>query len=89
MQRVYNSWHVRNLLVMVLRFNKLAEHSVSLHTTLLRPSMNIRPLLQCILHYSRIVHNAREDPFALPRSFMLKQVHLGKLATQTYQTTTS
>jgi len=76
MQRFCNSWRVRNLLVMVLRLKTLAESIVSLHTRLLRPSTNIRPFLQCILHSSRVVDNAREDPFLLPQIFMPKEVHL-------------
>jgi len=81
MQRFCNSWRVRNLLVMVLRLNKLAESIVSLHTRLLGPSTNFRPFLQCILHSSRVVDNAREDPFPLRRIFMPKEVHLRQLAT--------
>ena len=76
MQHVCNSWHVRNLLVMVLRLNKLAESIMSLHTRLLRPSTNIRPFLQCILHSSSVIDNTREDPVPLPRMFMQKEVHL-------------
>jgi hypothetical protein len=67
--------------VIVLRLNKLAESIVSLHMRLLRPSTNIQPFLQCILHSSRVVDNAREDPFPLPRIFMLKAVHLRQMAT--------
>jgi len=52
-----------------------AESIVSLHTRLLRPSTNFRPFLWCILHSSCVVDNAREDPFPLPRIFMLKEVH--------------
>ena len=70
MQRFSNSWHVRNLLLMVLRLNKLAESIVSLHTRLLRPSTNFRPFLQCILYSSHVIDNAREDPFLLPRIIM-------------------
>jgi len=81
MQCFCNSWRVRNLHVMVLRLNKLAEGIVSLHTRLLRPSANFRPFLQCILHPSHVVDNAREDPFPLPRIFMTKEVHLRQLAT--------
>ena len=84
MQRFFNSYRVRNLLVMVLRLNKLAESIVSLHTRLLRPSTNVRPFLQCILHSSRVVDNARKDPFLLPRIFKLVEVHLRQLASQTY-----
>ena len=76
MQRFCNSWRVRNLLGMVLRRNKLAQCIVSLHMRLLRPSTNFCPILQCILHSSHGVENAREDPFPLPRIFMPKQVHL-------------
>ena len=53
-----------------------AESIVSLHTRLLRPSTNFRPFLRCILHSSRVVDNAREDPIPLPRIFMPKNVHL-------------
>ena len=52
--------------MMVLRVNKLAESIVSLHTRLLKPSTNFRAFLQHILHSSRVVDNAREDPFPLP-----------------------
>ena len=79
MQHFGNSWRVRNLLVMVLRLNQLAESIVSFHTSLLRPSTNFRPFLQCILHFSRVVNNAREDPFPLPQIFMLNEVHLRQL----------
>ena len=81
MQCFCNSWRVRNLLVMVLRFNKLAKSILSLHTRLLRPSTNFCPFLQCILHSSRVVDNAREDSFPLPRIFMPKEVHLRQLVT--------
>jgi hypothetical protein len=81
MQHFCNSWRVWNLLVIVLRLNTLAESIVSLHTRLLRPSINFRPFLQCILHSSRVVDNAREDPFPLPRIFMPKEFHLRQLAT--------
>ena len=60
---------------------KLAESIVSLPTWQLRPSTNFRPFLQCILHSLRVIKNAREDPFPLPRIFMAKEVHLGLLAT--------
>jgi len=92
MQRFCNSWCVRKLLVMVLRLNKslkLAESIVSLHTWLLRPSTKFRAFLHCILQYSRVVDNARDDPFLLPRLFMPKEVHLRQLATYTYQITPS
>ena len=81
MQRCCNSWCIRNLLVMVSRLNKLAESIVCLHTRLLGPSTNFNPFLQCILHSSSDVDNAREDPFRLPPSFMPKEVHLRQLAT--------
>jgi len=81
MQHFYNSWHERNLLVIVLKLNKFAECIMSLPRRLLRPSTNFRPFLQCILHSSRILHNAREDPFLLHPIFMLKEVHLRQLAT--------
>ena len=60
---------------------KLAESIVSLHTRLLRPSTNFGPFLHRILHFSHVIDNAREDPFLLPRLFMLKEVHLRQLAT--------
>jgi len=50
MQHYSNSWHVRNLLVMVWLLNKLAESIVSLHTTLLRRGTNFDPCPQCLLH---------------------------------------
>jgi len=84
MQHFCNSWRVRNLLVMVLRFNKFlksAESIMSLHTRLLRPSTNVHSSLQCILHCSRVVNNAREDSFLLSPNFMAKEVHLGQVAT--------
>jgi hypothetical protein len=81
MHRFCNSWHVRNLFVMVLRINELAESIVSLHTRLLRPSTNFHPFLPCILHSLRVVDNAREVPSPLPQIFMLKEVHLRQLAT--------
>jgi len=62
---------------------------MSLHTRLLRPSTNFRPFLQCILRSSRVVDNAREDPFLFPQIFMLQEVHLRKLATETHQITPS
>jgi len=80
MQRCCNSWCIRTLVVMVSRLNKLAESIVSLHTRLIKPSTNFRPFLQCILHSSSDVHNAREDPFPLPPSFMPKDIHLRQLA---------
>jgi len=81
MQHFCNSWHVRNLLVMVMRLNKLSESILSVHTRLLRPGTNFRPILQCILHSSHVVDNARVVSFPLPRIFMLKEVHLRQLAT--------
>ena len=66
MQRFCNSWRVRNLLVMVLRLNMLAESIVSLHTRLLRPRTNFRPIPQCIHRSSRVVNTARENSFPLP-----------------------
>ena len=81
MQRFCNSWRLRNLLVMVLRLNKLAESIVSLHTRLLRPGTNFCPFPQCILHSSLVINDAREDPILLPRIFMPKDVHLRQLAT--------
>jgi len=66
MQCLSNYWRVRNLLVMVLRLKKLAESIRSFHTRLLRPSTNIRAILQCILLSSRVVDNARKDSFPLP-----------------------
>jgi len=89
MQRFCNSWRARNLLVMVLRLNKLAESIVSLHTRLLRPSTYLGPFLQCILHSSHVVDNARKDRFPFLRIFMPKDVHLTQLATSTYQITPS
>ena len=65
MQRFSNCWRVRNLLVMMLRLNQLAYSIMSLHTRLLRPSTNFRPFLQCILHSSHVINNAKEDPFPL------------------------
>ena len=84
MQQFCNSWHVRNLLVTVLRLDesvKLAESLVALHTRLVRPSTNFGPIQQCMLHSSHVANNAREDPFPLPQIFMAKDVHLRQLAT--------
>jgi len=81
MQRLCNSWRVRNLLVMVLRLNKLAESIVSLNTRLLWPGANVLSFLQCILHSLCVVDNSTEDPFPLPRIFMPKDVHPRQLAT--------
>jgi hypothetical protein len=81
MQHFCNSWRVRNLLVMVLRVKKIAESIESLHTRLLRPSTKFRLFLQCILHSSRVIDNARDDPFPLPRIFMPKDVRLRQLPT--------
>jgi hypothetical protein len=83
------SWHLRNLVVMELRLNKLAESIVSLHTRLLRLSTNFRPFLLCKLRSFGVVANVREDPFPLLRNLMLKGVHLRQLATKTYQITLS
>jgi hypothetical protein len=66
---------------MVLRFNKLAESIVSLHSRLLSPSTNFCPILQCILHYTHVINNAREVPVLLHRIFMPKEVHLRQLVT--------
>ena len=79
-----SSWHVRNLLVMVLRLNKsvkLAESIVSLHTRLLRPSTNFRPFLHWILNSSCVVDNAIEDPSPLHWIFVPNEAHLRQLAT--------
>ena len=68
MQRFWNSWRVRYLCVMVLMLNKslkLAESIVSLHTRLLRLSIDFRRFLHWILLSSRIVDNATDDPFPL------------------------
>jgi len=43
-----------------------AESIVSLHTRLLTPSTNFRSFLWSILHSSRVVANAIEDPMLLP-----------------------
>jgi len=64
---------------MMLRLNKylmLAESIVCLHTRLHRPITNFRPFPQCVHHFLRVVHNAREYPFLLPQIFMPKEVHL-------------
>ena len=76
MQHFCNSWRVRNLHVMALRHHESTERIVSLHTRQLRPATNVGPILQCILHSSRVVGNAREYPCQLPRISMLKEVHL-------------
>jgi hypothetical protein len=81
MQRFCDSLRVRNVLVIVLRLNKLAKRIVTLHTRLLRPSTNVCPCLQCILRSLGVVDNARDDPVPLSRIFMLNEVHLGQLAT--------
>jgi len=70
MQRFCNSWHVRNLLVMVLTLNKclkLAESIVSLHPH--QAAQVDRQLLTLSTVHtasSCVVDNAREDPFLLP-----------------------
>jgi hypothetical protein len=66
MQRFVNSRRARNLLVIVLSLNKLAESIISLHPRLLRPRTNFRPFVQCILHCSLVVENATDDPCLLP-----------------------
>jgi hypothetical protein len=66
---------------MLLRPDQLAESSVSLDMRLLRPSTNIRRFLQCILHFSCVVDDTREDPILLPRIFMRKAINLRQLAT--------
>jgi len=76
MQHFCNSWCVRNLLVMVLRLNKLAKSILRLHMRLLRLSTNFLPYLQCIVHSLRVVDIAREDPFLFPRIFMPKEFYL-------------
>jgi hypothetical protein len=76
MQRVCNSWSVRNLLVMVLRLNKLAESMMSLSTRLLRPCTNFRPIVQCILHSACVVDKTREYPVQLPPIIMPNEVPL-------------
>jgi hypothetical protein len=81
MQRLCNSWCVRNLLLMMLRLNKLGESIVSLHTRLHTPSTDFRRFLQFRHHSLHVVDNAREDPFPFPRIFMLREVHLRQLAT--------
>ena len=75
-QHFCNSWRARNLLVMMLMVNKLGESIVSLHTRLLRPSTNFGPFLHRILHSSRVVDNAREDPFPLTLIFITKEIPL-------------
>jgi hypothetical protein len=61
MQRGRNCWYVRNILVLVLRLNKLAESIVSLHTRPPMRSTNCFNFPECILHCSHVVDNARED----------------------------
>jgi len=93
MQHYCNSWRVKHILAMVLRLNKslkLAESIMSLHThQAALAQRNVCTFLQCILHSSQVVDNAREDLFPFPQVFMLKEVHLRQLATYTYQITTS
>jgi len=81
MQRCSNSWRVRNLFVVVLRLNKLAETIGSLHTRLLRPSTNFCLWLHCILHSLDVVDNTRENHFPLPPIFMPSHVHPRLLGT--------
>jgi len=81
MQRFCNAWRVRNLLVMALRLNESTERIVSLHTRQLRPTTNLHPHLQHILHSSCVVDNARELTCQLPQISMPKEVHLRQLAT--------
>jgi len=63
MQRFCNSWCVRNLLVIELRLNKLAESILSLHTRLLRPSTNFCLFLLCILHSSHVLTMTEKTAF--------------------------
>ena len=81
MQCFCNSGHVSNLLVMVSRLDDLSESIMSIHTRLLRPSINYHSFLCCILHFSCVVDSAREDSFPLARILMPKEVHLRQLAT--------
>jgi len=62
---VCNSWPLRNLLVIVLRLNKLRESIVRLHMMLLRTSNNFRPVLPCIFDFSNVVENRTEDHLPL------------------------
>jgi hypothetical protein len=99
MQRLCNSWRVRNLHVMVLRLNKSLKYDELLPTVgrgsryfatrVHRPSTKFFPFLQGRLHSSHVIDNAREDAFLLPQIFMLKEVHLRGWETQTYQITSS
>jgi len=77
MQRFRNSWHVRNDLVTVLRFNKslkLAECMMGIHTRLLRSSTDFHPCVQCIHYCSCVVDNAREDPCPFPKCSCLQKL---------------
>jgi len=58
-------------------------------TRLLRPNTNFHPFLQCILHSSHVVDNAREDLFPLPQIFIPTEVHPSQLATYLYRLTPS
>jgi hypothetical protein len=92
MQYFGKSWHVRNLLVMVLRLNKslkLAENIVTLQTRRLRIMSYIGPFPKWILHSSPVVNNARDDSFQLPQMFLLKEVHLKWLPALSYPVTPS
>ena len=81
MQCYCNSRRVRNLLVMLLTLDKLTQSIVSIHTRLLMPATKYCPFLQCTLHTSRVIDNAREEPVPLPQIFMLKEVHHRQLST--------
>jgi len=81
MKRYCNSWRVTNLLVIVLTVNNSAESIENVHTWLLRPGTNFRPVLQCILHSSRGVDNARDDAFPLPGIYLPKEARFGHLET--------
>jgi len=82
MQRFCNSCPERTLLVMVLRLYeplKLAESIVRLHSRLLRPSINLRPCLLCILHSSHVVDDAGDDSSLVARIITPKEVHLSSV----------
>lgn len=84
MHRFCNSWRVRHLLLILLRFNrppKLAEFLASSNTRMLRPSTNSGLYLTIVLLFSHVVDNSSTDAFPFPQIFIEKQVYYLPLAT--------
>jgi hypothetical protein len=66
MRHFCNYWHVRNLLVMFVTLNNIADSMVSIHPRLSRPSSNCHPFVHSILDVSHVLDNARTDRVLLP-----------------------